>query len=128
MITNSIKKSKTMKTKILITTIALGLFTVSTMQAQEKKHDDTKHEHMDMAKDKAMYTCSMHPEVKSDKPGECPKCGMELKKMAKAYTCSMHPEVKSDKPGECPKCGMKMVEKKMDMKKKKDEAHNEHKH
>lgn len=24
------------------------------------------------------YTCSMHPEVKSDKPGKCPKCGMEL--------------------------------------------------
>ena len=26
------------------------------------------------------YTCSMHPEVKSDKPGKCPKCGMELMK------------------------------------------------
>ena len=25
-----------------------------------------------------LYTCSMHPEVKSDKPGKCPKCGMEL--------------------------------------------------
>jgi hypothetical protein len=25
---------------------------------------------------------------------------------ASAYTCSMHPEVKSDKPGTCPKCGM----------------------
>ena len=24
------------------------------------------------------YTCSMHPELKSDKPGKCPKCGMEL--------------------------------------------------
>ncbi len=27
-----------------------------------------------------IYTCSMHPEVKSDKPGKCPKCGMELVK------------------------------------------------
>jgi hypothetical protein len=26
------------------------------------------------------YTCSMHPEVKSDKPGKCPKCGMDLVK------------------------------------------------
>ncbi|MEO6357709.1 MAG: heavy metal-binding domain-containing protein [Ferruginibacter sp.] len=26
------------------------------------------------------YTCSMHPEVISDKPGKCPKCGMELVK------------------------------------------------
>ena len=27
-----------------------------------------------------MYTCPMHPEVKSDKPGKCPKCGMTLLK------------------------------------------------
>jgi hypothetical protein len=24
------------------------------------------------------YTCPMHPDVKSDKPGECPQCGMDL--------------------------------------------------
>jgi len=29
------------------------------------------------------------------------------------YTCPMHPEVISDTPGECPKCGMKLVEKKL---------------
>jgi hypothetical protein len=25
-----------------------------------------------------VYTCPMHPEVTSDKPGQCPKCGMDL--------------------------------------------------
>jgi CopA family copper-resistance protein len=66
------------------------------------------------------YTCPMHPEVKSDQPGNCPKCEMKLVKekpvvnmdnmnMAATYTCPMHPEVKSDKPGNCPKCGMKLV-------------------
>jgi hypothetical protein len=25
------------------------------------------------------------------------------------YTCPMHPDVKMDKPGDCPKCGMKLV-------------------
>ena len=24
------------------------------------------------------YTCPMHPEIVTDKPGTCPKCGMEL--------------------------------------------------
>ena len=28
------------------------------------------------------------------------------------YTCPMHSEVISDKPGDCPKCGMALVEKK----------------
>jgi len=27
------------------------------------------------------------------------------------YTCSMHPEVVKDAPGDCPKCGMKLVKK-----------------
>ena len=26
------------------------------------------------------YTCPMHPEVITDKPGSCPKCGMDLVK------------------------------------------------
>jgi len=26
----------------------------------------------------AIYTCAMHPEVVSEKPGNCPKCGMKL--------------------------------------------------
>jgi hypothetical protein len=32
-------------------------------------------------------------------------------KIAKQYTCTMHPEVVKDKPGLCPKCGMELVEK-----------------
>ena len=30
---------------------------------------------------------------------------------ADVYTCPMHPEVTSDKPGSCPKCGMFLVKK-----------------
>ena len=53
----------------------------------------------------------MDPEVTSDKPGSCLKCGMalepELHPVTKTeYFCPMHPEVVSDKPGSCPKCGM----------------------
>jgi len=59
----------------------------------------------------AKYFCPMDPEVASDKPGSCPKCGMALDPALLSanrteYTCPMHPEVVSDKPGSCPKCGM----------------------
>lgn len=27
---------------------------------------------------KPVYTCPMHPEVRQDRPGKCPKCGMKL--------------------------------------------------
>jgi len=36
----------------------------------------------------------------------------EKKEAVKIYTCSMHPEVKSNKPGKCPKCGMDLIVKK----------------
>lgn len=29
-------------------------------------------------KNKTVYTCTMHPDVALDKPGTCPKCGMDL--------------------------------------------------
>lgn len=34
--------------------------------------------------------------------------------MKTVYTCSMHPEVELDKPGKCPKCGMELIEKKVE--------------
>jgi len=33
----------------------------------------------------------------------------EVRAEAKKYTCPMHPEVITDKPGKCPKCGMTLV-------------------
>ncbi len=57
-----------------------------------------------------VYTCPMHPEIKLDKPGSCPKCGMTLEKIPAAskaiYTCPMHPQIQEPNPGSCPLCGM----------------------
>ena len=66
------------------------------------------------------YSCPMHPEVTSDKPGVCSKCGMNLTRskkeqmkmeVMKMYSCPMHPGITSDKPGKCSKCGMDMAKK-----------------
>ncbi len=40
-------------------------------------HEDHSHTH---ASARYAYTCPMHPEVTSDKPGTCPKCHMALEK------------------------------------------------
>ena len=54
----------------------------------------------------AQYTCPMHPEVLSPKPGPCPKCGMALEPTRPIrrtehiqYTCPMHPQIVRDEPG-----------------------------
>jgi Cu+-exporting ATPase len=61
----------------------------------------------------AGYTCPMHPEVKQEGPGSCPKCGMALEPLTVLapkekieYTCPMHPQIVRDAPGSCPICGM----------------------
>ena len=72
-----------MKTKInllILSLIALTL-TFAACGSQENKSTTTE---QNTTNAKVVYTCSMDPEVRSDKPGECPKCGMELIKVEKA--------------------------------------------
>ena len=80
------------------------------------EHDGHGHHHShDAVKPAAgaKYFCPMCPGVESDKPGDCPKCGMALERnpawkpeARTIYTCPMHPEIEQNGPGECPKCGM----------------------
>ncbi len=75
---------------------------------KEHEHRETKVEPSPASK----YFCPMCPGAESDKPGDCPKCGMALERNPARvagktiYTCPMHPEVQQDHPGDCPKCGM----------------------
>ena len=96
-----------MKIFKLLLISALSLLYISSYSQDSNFTKESKQDTLESKK----YSCPMHADVKSDKPGTCPKCGMNLtapKKegMKMAYCCPMHADVKSDKPGTCPKCGM----------------------
>jgi len=41
----------------------------------------------------AIYTCPMHPEIRQDHPGSCPKCGMALEPVMPALNDDENPEL-----------------------------------
>ena len=83
----------------------------------------------------AKYICPMHPQIVSDRAGECPICHMDLvpaqttaavtasasasataapaapsaAPIARGFTCPMHADVRTEGPGRCPHCGMDLV-------------------
>lgn len=61
-----------MKKLILILAITFAMFTTCNQSGgnNNKQTEQTAE----------VYTCPMHPEVKSDTAGDCPKCGMALVK------------------------------------------------
>jgi Zn finger protein HypA/HybF involved in hydrogenase expression len=76
-----------MKKSILIALLAVSLaFTFNACNNSTPKSTAAE----STAATKGVYTCTMHPEVRSDKPGDCPKCGMKLVKMETADTTHMY--------------------------------------
>jgi Cu(I)/Ag(I) efflux system membrane fusion protein len=72
-------KMKVNQIKIAAILLVTTLTIVSCGGRSQKNQEETKKDMSDSTK----YTCPMHPEVISDKPGTCPKCGMDLKKVKK---------------------------------------------
>jgi len=108
----------------------------------DKEHHHADHEHKPapvVLKDTDSgdrYYCTMLCE--GDKtypePGDCPVCGMHLKKLeavvhlsgsGTVYICPMHPEIRKDKPGDCPKCGMTLVPEKGEETSEEDKSYKE---
>lgn len=59
------------------------------------------------------YICTMagDEDVIEDKPGRCPKCGMELQgvRLDTVYTCLTNTSIVKDRPGTCPTDGRPLV-------------------
>lgn len=63
---------------ISVVILFLGLV-IGISCADSKKPDDV-----------AYYTCTMHPQIKKDKPGNCPICGMKLVPVKKQNNTDQH--------------------------------------
>ncbi|MCK9613269.1 MAG: hypothetical protein M0R16_10290 [Bacteroidales bacterium] len=71
-----------MKTKFNFLAI-VGIVLMLAFTACGSQDNKTTSTEQNSTNAKALYTCPMHPEVRSDKPGKCPKCGMDLVKVEK---------------------------------------------
>lgn len=49
-----------------------------TAQTAPQKTHDHEAESMQAAADDEIWTCSMHPQIRQNEPGQCPICGMDL--------------------------------------------------
>ena len=76
--------------KILLPVITMAIVAMMAISCGNKEQTHSEHEQASGE----MYTCPMHPEVIADKPGSCPKCGMDLvKKTPSDKTEHMHDSI-----------------------------------
>jgi len=66
---------------VLLLAFGVMVYTGVLFANGEHKHGETAGQSAPDETPKAeKYVCPVHSDVRSDKPGECPKCGMTLKK------------------------------------------------
>ncbi len=72
------KKIKTKQIILIAAALIIG-FTVAKLTGGNEKASAETHEHQVSGDKKGtIWTCSMHPQIRMDKPGKCPICGMTL--------------------------------------------------
>lgn len=119
-----------MKSLVKLVLVLNLLVAFSCQDGGSSKDGDSHSRHGAQKKVETFYTCSMHPQIKEDKPGKCPICHMGLTKVEvehdeehssnhemepreveAEYYCEADPSVTSKAPGECPLDGTPMLKK-----------------
>ncbi len=91
--------------KNVIITAIVAITFASCNNAEKKTETTTSTENVTVTPDD-------NPTVKDSAVDMNKQAGTETAGKNVIYTCTMHPEVQQDKPGKCPKCGMELVVKK----------------
>jgi Cu(I)/Ag(I) efflux system membrane fusion protein len=65
------------KYRFYLGTLLVGLF-LGWLLFGNLSSTNTVHEHIDIADKNERWTCSMHPQILREAPGDCPICGMDL--------------------------------------------------
>lgn len=68
--------------------ILFGLF-LGWLFFQSSSTAKEEHNHAEAEKKNEIWTCSMHPQIKKDKPGLCPLCAMDLIPLSQNSTAQM---------------------------------------
>jgi uncharacterized paraquat-inducible protein A len=115
-----------MKTIKTLLAMMMAFITIQSVNAQKAKANTGANKAGTVI---VTYSCPMHPDITSDKPGKCSVCGTDLglskkeilkREVVKFYSCPMHPDVSSDKPGKCSACGMDLGLSKKEILKRKE--------
>jgi Cu(I)/Ag(I) efflux system membrane fusion protein len=75
-----IKENYRLVIGVLVVGLFLGwiIFHPSKTERNSESNIEGHEGHDHSAEDPATWTCSMHPQIKQDKPGQCPICAMDL--------------------------------------------------
>ncbi|MDD2247919.1 MAG: heavy metal-binding domain-containing protein, partial [Proteiniphilum sp.] len=63
---------------ILLTGLLLGWLIFSGNNRNQSSNQTTVEEAHDHSAEPTVWTCSMHPQIRMEEPGDCPICGMDL--------------------------------------------------
>ncbi|UYF73792.1 copper-transporting P-type ATPase [Acinetobacter ursingii] len=66
----------------------------TTADAHTQHHQTVQHVNAASTTGTTIYTCPMHPEIRQDHPGNCPKCGMTLEPLIPELEEDENPELR----------------------------------
>jgi Cu(I)/Ag(I) efflux system membrane fusion protein len=58
--------------------LIIGIFIGASLFSSASQNEEHNHGQLQESTDTSAFTCSMHPQIRKEEPGDCPICGMEL--------------------------------------------------